>query len=715
MKLPTLSSMTPFIAPTQRLLWGAAGVLALSFWAVFNIQPASVQGIVVGSPSPVSVQAPRQVTFVSDVLTTQAQATAAADPELIQATIDPYLLLNQRVQLVNLLDNIEKIRTNGESWKNRMQKLDDLDTTLDVELISRQTAQQLTDLSVADWEKLRTQILVIYDRSLNDVGNRIDVRSMQLLTESIIPSYISATTPATRGALILRFITPFIQINVAVDDARTQQAQTAALAKVAPVTVAIQQGENIVRAGDVVTPVILEKLTALGVLTMRVTWYEIIGQILMAIVLAIVFAASLWHVDRNAATRATELWALVVLMVVAVILTRIGAGVAPMLVAASPLVMAALLVSTFYGLRSAMLVTITVGFAVFLIGRGSLSLGLPPFIAAIVGSIMTRRVDRSLAFVVAGVVAMLNSMATALGVLLMIEHQTDWNAIWPLLSISGGGALLSALLALSLCGIFGTLAGMVSGLQLLELAHPAQPLLQRLVREAPGTYYHSIAVGNLAESAAEAINADGLLLRVASYYHDIGKVEHPFYFTDNQSDGVNLHDSLPPHKSAQIIIDHVRNGIVMARAAHLPVKLIDFIATHHGTSVVRYFYHKALEADATTDIADFTYPGPIPTSREQVIMMLADSVEATVRSKVQSGAVASKIGEGQTIDALVTSIIDDRIQNGQLADALVTLDDITRIREAFITTLKGIYHPRVDYSPPKKAVGEPVVEPQGHI
>jgi putative nucleotidyltransferase with HDIG domain len=386
-----------------------------------------------------------------------------------------------------------------------------------------------------------------------------------------------------------------------------------------------------------------------------------------------------------------------------------------MLVVASPLVMAALRVSTFYGLRSALLVTITVGFAVFLIGQGSLALGLPPFMAAIVGSIMTRRVDRSLAFVVAGVVAMLTSMVTALGVLLMIERQTDWNAIWPLLAISGGGALLSALLALSLCGIFGTLAGMVSGLQLLELAHPAQPLLQRLVREAPGTYYHSIAVGNLAESAAEAINADGLLLRVASYYHDIGKVEHPFYFTDNQSDGVNLHDSLPPHKSAQIIIDHVRNGLVMAKAAHLPGKLIDFIATHHGTSVVRYFYHKALEADATTDIADFTYPGPIPTSREQVIMMLADSVEATVRSKVQSGAVASKIGEGQTIDALVTSIIDDRIQNGQLADAQVTLDDITRIREAFITTLKGIYHPRVDYSPAKKTVGEPVVEPQGHI
>lgn len=715
MKMPTLSLFTPYIAPTQRMLWSAAGVLAVCFWAVFTVQPASVQGIVVGSPSSVSVQAPRQVTFVSDVLTTQSQEVAAADPELIQATIDPYLLLNQRVQLVNLLDSIEKIRGNGEPWKNRMQKLDELDMMLDVDVISHEIAQQLADLPVAEWEKLRTQILVIYDRSLNDVGNRIDARSMQLLTTSIIPAYIISGTPAARGALILRFITPFIQINVAVDNARTQQAQSAARAEVAPVTVAIQQGENIVRAGDVVTPIILEKLTALGVLTMRVTWYEILGQILLAAVLAIVFATTLWHVDRNAATRATELWALVILMIVAVVLTRIGAGVAPMLVAASPLVMAVLLISTFYGLRSAMLVTITLGFAVFLIGRGSLALGLPPFVAAIIGSIMTRRVERSLAFVVAGGVAMLLSMLTALGVLLMIEHQSDWNAIWPLLAISGGGAMLSALLALSLCGIFGTLAGMVSGLQLLELAHPAQPLLQRLVREAPGTYYHSIAVGNLAESAAEAINADGLLLRVASYYHDIGKVEHPFYFTDNQSDGVNLHDNLPPHDSAQIIIDHVRNGIIMAKTARLPGKLIDFIATHHGTSVVRYFYTKALEADENTDIADFTYPGPIPTTREQVIMMLADSVEATVRSKVQSGAIVTNIGEGLTIDALVTSIIDERIQNGQLIDAQVTLHDITRIREAFIVTLKGIYHPRVDYSPAKKTAGEPMVEAQGHI
>jgi membrane-associated HD superfamily phosphohydrolase len=159
---------------------------------------------------------------------------------------------------VNLLDNIVKIRGNGESWKNRMQKLDDLDTTLDVDVISHEIAEQLADLSMADWEKLRTQILVIYDRSLNDVGNRIDIRSMRLLTASIIPSYISSDTPAARGAFILRFITPFIQINVAVDKARTQQAQIAARAKVAPVTVAIQQGENIVRAGDVVTPVILE-------------------------------------------------------------------------------------------------------------------------------------------------------------------------------------------------------------------------------------------------------------------------------------------------------------------------------------------------------------------------------------------------------------------------------------------------------------------------
>lgn len=714
MKRWQLPSLQPIIASDQRILWIAGVVLALSFWVVFGIQPASLEGITVGMPSPVTVQAPRRITYVSDVLTAQAQQNAAADPRLVNSKLDVYQLPTMRMQLVDLLDGIENVRNSRDPWKTRVENIDALDTNLDVALIPFATARWLADLPNSKWDKLRTQILVIYDRALSDVGSRIDVQVLQTLRESTIPSYIDASVDETTRDVMLRFITPFVQVNLTVDIDATRKAQADARTKVTPVTVAIQQGENIVRVGDVITPLIQEKLKAVGVLNPRQTWLEFIGQGLISIVLAIFFAVALWYVDRNAATRQSELWALIVLMVAAAVITRLGFDIAPILVAASPIVMVALLVSTYYGLRSAIITTVTLGCAIFLIANGSLVQAMPPFVAALIGSILTRRVDRSQDFVRAGLVAMLVSSVTALGLLLMIEHVTEWQVLWPLVLTSGIGALISSLLALSLCGLFGSYAGMISGLQLLELAHPSQPLLQRLVREAPGTYYHSIAVGNLAESAAEAIGADGLLLRVASYYHDIGKVKHPFYFTDNQSDGINLHDALAPHESARIIIDHVRDGLDMAQAAGLPRKIVDFIATHHGTTVVRFFYNKAREINPQVDVAAFTYPGPTPHTREQVIMMLADGVEATVRSKIQSGSAMTK--EGATVESIVNAIIDERVQSGQLAYSLVTLNDIARIRDAFITTLKGIYHSRIDYTPAQQPrTGEPRVEPQGNI
>jgi len=244
----------------------------------------------------------------------------------------------------------------------------------------------------------------------------------------------------------------------------------------------------------------------------------------------------------------------------------------------------------------------------------------------------------------------------------------------------------------------------------MELSHPTHPLLRKLIREAPGTYYHSVSVGNLAESAGEAIGADALLLRVASYYHDIGKTIRPYFFTDNQSDRENVHNDLDPHTSAEIICDHVIEGEKMARAAGVPRQVVDFIRAHHGTSIITHFYQLAVQQEDSVNLDDFRYPGPKPQTREQAIMMLADSVEATVRSKAQSGKIASSredIGTGngraqpgqQTLEELVNSIIDERIRSGQLDDCSLTLSDIAKIRQVFINTLQGIYHPRVDYTP----------------
>ena len=244
----------------------------------------------------------------------------------------------------------------------------------------------------------------------------------------------------------------------------------------------------------------------------------------------------------------------------------------------------------------------------------------------------------------------------------------------------------------------------------MELAHPNQPLLRKLIREAPGTYYHSVSVGNLAESAAEAIEADALLLRVAAYYHDIGKTIRPYFFTDNQTDRENVHDDLDPRISAEIIADHVREGIKMAQAARLPQPIIDFIATHHGTSVIRNFYQIALQREDSVNVEDYRYPGPRPSTREQGILMLADSVEATVRSKAQHGKLLhtradeherlqARADGRQTLEDLVGSIIEERLRSGQLDDTPLTLRDLAQIKQAFVTSLQGIYHPRADYAP----------------
>jgi cyclic-di-AMP phosphodiesterase PgpH len=293
-----------------------------------------------------------------------------------------------------------------------------------------------------------------------------------------------------------------------------------------------------------------------------------------------------------------------------------------------------------------------------------------------------------------------------------LDPATDWPA-W--LTISGFSLLngaASSVIALGTYQILGRVANVVTPLQLMELAHPNQPLLHRLMREAPGTYHHSIVVSNLAEVAAEDIGADPLLARVGAYYHDVGKILRPYFFTDNQHERSNVHDDLDAKTSATIIIDHVREGAKLAQEHKLPEQVIDFIRQHHGTNLVSYFYQRALREDSEADIEHFRYPGPKPQTRETGILMLADGVEATVRSRAQSGKLRpvrpdddgeSRDRSLQSISEVVDQIVNERVSSGQLDECPLTLRDIATIKQSFVKTLQGIYHPRVDYPQPLKS------------
>jgi putative nucleotidyltransferase with HDIG domain len=233
--------------------------------------------------------------------------------------------------------------------------------------------------------------------------------------------------------------------------------------------------------------------------------------------------------------------------------------------------------------------------------------------------------------------------------------------------------------------------GVCSDLTLLELSDLNHPLLQRMALEAQGTYHHSQVVGQLAEHAARAIDANALLTRVGALFHDIGKMEKPEYYVENQSPGHNRHDELSPSMSALVLAAHVKEGIELARRWRLPGMVIDFIPEHHGTMVMEYFYHKALEGEGgeTVKVDDFRYPGPRPRSRETAILMLADAVEAATRALVKP--TPSRIKE------ITRQVIDKRMLSGELDQSGVSLSDIARIRDSFVPLLTGIHHARIVY------------------
>jgi putative nucleotidyltransferase with HDIG domain len=277
--------------------------------------------------------------------------------------------------------------------------------------------------------------------------------------------------------------------------------------------------------------------------------------------------------------------------------------------------------------------------------------------------------------------------------------QLGWTETQLVESLFAGyvSAVVSVSLAMLLLPFAESATHRTTDLTLLELADPSRPLLRRLAVEAPGTWAHSVSMANLCESACTVIGANGLLARVGCYYHDIGKLGRPLYFVENQSPGNNPHDHLVPEESAGIIRGHVTEGMQLADAARLPDSVAAFIPEHHGTSEIRYFLHRASEGrnPADVDTAAYRYPGPRPRSRETAVVMLADSVEAVVRTLKNPGP--------ESVRAAINEMVGQRIASGQLDDAPLTLRDLDAVREEFARVLTSQYHTRVEYPGPPAA------------
>ena len=264
----------------------------------------------------------------------------------------------------------------------------------------------------------------------------------------------------------------------------------------------------------------------------------------------------------------------------------------------------------------------------------------------------------------------------------------------PLQALTGGtlvlaGGLVAGIGALGLLPVAEGAFGFLTSFRLLELSSPTSPLLQRLLLEAPGSYQHSQIIANLVEQAVQNIGGNSLLARVGALYHDVGKVKRPHFFIENQFSGDNPHNNLSPHLSYLIITSHVRDGIELLREYRLPRALEPFVAEHHGTTVLSYFYKRALEETATLDELNFRYPGPRPGTKESAVLMLADAVESSSRTLSEPSQ--------SSIRTLIDRIIEQRLQDEQLSDSPLNLRDLETIANTFERIMTAILHRRISY------------------
>jgi putative nucleotidyltransferase with HDIG domain len=474
--------------------------------------------------------------------------------------------------------------------------------------------------------------------------------------------------------------------NLVVDEAQTRRAREAARAGVEPVRVRVLKDEVVVRRGEVVTPEHVQKLQALGLAGSPWQWEKVVGTGLLVGLLVAILGAYLARFQPEVWQSPKLLGLLGLLVWLGAAGTRlVAATLHPLLLpAASVTMLLSVLLNAKVAVFAAGILAVLTG----TLGSQDLRLAAVAYTGALVAVFSVRRIQRRTDLAYAGLVVGFANAAASLASDLLAGTPLREAALNAGVGVTGG--VLCGVLATGALPYLEDLFGLVTPIKLLELSNPSHPLLRRLQLEAPGTYHHTLMVANLAEAAAEAVGADPLLARVGTYYHDVGKLRRPGFFVENQVGGHNPHDRMAPSLSALAVAAHVRDGLELARQYKLPQVVADFIPQHHGTTLMAYFYHRAVEQQqGPVDPEAFRYEGPKPRSREAAIVMLADGVEAAARS-IQNPTP-------ERIREVVRRIVHERLEDGQLDECDLTFRDLERISQVFTRLLVSMFHPRLEY------------------
>lgn len=571
-----------------------------------------------------------------------------------------------------------------ESSSDENTKIHDLRENTQIDL-SEEEIKVLVNLDKAQLKVLQENLTSVMNKVLDmDIreDNEEDIKKAQ---DAIAVKFNTSKLSRNLRDLGIRIGTLMIKPNFFYDEDKTNELKIEARKSVQPII--IKNGQIIVKEGEPVTERDLIILKDLGVLDNDDNKYIYLS--IVALVLLVMFLQwfYIYKYYREVYNDYSKLILLSILMCISVLLARTIAIISPFLI---PLACVPMLITLLINYKISLTSNIINCILLSAVVQFNIEITLLAILNSILGAVALKRLQQRNDILYASLfVGAINVTLTfTVGFLLS-------NNVLEVLKRSGYsfvGSIMAAILTVGFLPFFESTFDIVTNIKLLELSNPNHPVQKMLLLEAPGTYHHSILVANLAEVAAEQVGGNPVLARVCAYYHDIGKIKRPMFFKENQVGKDNPHDKINPNLSTLIITSHIKDGLEIAKEYKLPKVIRDAIEQHHGTSLVKYFYVTAKNnSDKPEEIKedDFKYPGPIPESKENAILMLADGVEAAVRS-------ISEPTKGK-IEEMVNNIIKARLNEGQLDNCNLTLKDLNKIRSAFLKALSGIYHHRIEY------------------
>ena len=637
----------------------------------------------IGDIAPIEIRAPKDI--VDKYATNKLK-------EEVKKSIEPRYRISPSIQMT-MKDIINQffsrvVELKEEEGLNLQEKIDIVMNESRIP-ITRNEAITALNMDETEISRFRGVIMDVINQIMN-VG--VTEEEIEYEKTNIERIFQSLDFDEDKKQLGISLINNTIQPNKFIDEEATQRKIEEELGKIEPVI--IKEHQVLARKGDVIDSKTYELIKELGLLKEDRAFdnKNISGTLILVVLLQVLLFGYIYIYHRDIFFD-NRLFIVILIITAIILISKALINISPYVI---PIATAALLVAILVDIRLSLLINLFLVFILtFILELDDTLLSMYIISGTIGAYFMKRQLQRNNILINGAIIGLANILTIiSLGLIKKIE-------LMELLIRSGYGffnGILCGILTIGSLPIWENLFQVLTPLKLLELTNPNQPLLKKLMLEAPGTYHHSIIVGNLSERAAEAIGADPLIARAGAYYHDIGKLSRPYYFKENQLSGDNPHDRVDPKLSASIIINHVQDGVELGKKYRLPKRILDIIVQHHGDTFVSYFYHKAKEENGQVNEEDFRYYGPKPQTKEAAIVMLADSTEAAVRS--------IKKPNRENIEAMIKNIINGKLNSNQLSECDLTYRNLNQIKDAFLSVIMGIFHERIEYPENESVKGD---------